>query len=174
MILSGNEIKKEIENGGIEILPYNESRVNPNSYNLSLHNELIEYDDDILDMKTPNKTHKVIIPEEGYLIKPGKLYLGRTVEYTKTDLYAPMLEGRSSIGRLGISVHSTAGFGDIGFAGTWTLEISCIQPVKIYPNTQVCQICYHNVQGDTTMQYRGKYFKQEAATASNMFKDFEV
>ena len=84
-------------------------------------------------MKLPNKTKKIIIPEEGLILEPGKLYLGRTVEYTKTDKFVPMLEGRSSIGRLGLFIHVTAGFGDIGFSGFWTLEIHCIQPVKYTP-----------------------------------------
>jgi deoxycytidine triphosphate deaminase len=57
----------------------------------------------------------------------------------------PMLEGRSSTGRLGLFIHVTAGFGDIGFAGFWTLEIFCVQPVKIYPDVEICQIYYHDI-----------------------------
>lgn len=74
-------------------------------------------------MKTPNAVKKLIIPEEGLLLEPRRLYLGRTNEFTKTDKYIPMLEGRSSTGRLGLFIHVTAGFGDVGFAGFWTLEI---------------------------------------------------
>ncbi len=172
MLLTGNEIKKKI---GKEIIiePYDEKKVNPNSYNLCLHNELIVYEEDVLDMKKTNKVKKIIIPEEGLVLKPGKLYLGRTVEYTHTDNYAPMLEGRSSIGRLGISVHVTAGVGDIGFKGTWTLEISCIEPVVIYPFVEICQIMYHTVEGDCDIKYRGKYYGQVDAKESNMYKDFK-
>lgn len=168
-----NDIKKRIKTGEIVIEPYNEENINPNSYNLSLDKELIVYENDILDMKVPNRTKKITIPEEGLVLEPGKLYLGRTSEYTKTEKYAPMLEGRSSIGRLGMSVHATAGFGDVGFAGTWTLEISCIQPVRIYADTKVCQICYHDVDGNTDILYRGKYYEQIDAKESNMYKDFE-
>ena len=115
MILSGLEIKKHL---GDEIIiePYDEKYLNPNSYNLRLHNELLIYEEDVLDMKKPNKTRSLVIPEEGLVLEPGRLYLGRTLEYTRTDRYVPMLEGRSSIGRLGLYVHVTAGFGDVGFS----------------------------------------------------------
>ena len=132
MILSGKEIEKHI---GKEIIiePYDKNRINPNSYNLSLSNELLVYDNDLLDMKKENKASKIVIPEDGLILEPNKLYLGRTNEFTKTDKFVPMLEGRSSTGRLGLFIHVTAGFGDIGFAGYLTLEIFCVQPIKIYP-----------------------------------------
>ena len=115
MILSGLQIRNHI---GHEIIidPFDDSRLNPNSYNLSLHNELLIYTNNELDMKRDNPSEKILIPPEGFLLRPGKLYLGRTAEYTKTEGYIPMLEGRSSIGRLGICIHVTAGFGDVGFA----------------------------------------------------------
>lgn len=172
MLLTGNEIKKRM-GADIIIEPYDEKKINPNSYNLCLHNELVVYDEEVIDMKKPNKLKKIVIPEEGFRLQPGKLYLGRTVEYTSTDKYAPMLEGRSSIGRLGISVHATAGVGDIGFKGTWTLEISCIEPVMIYPNIEICQIMYHTVKGDKGIKYHGKYFEQHDVKESNMYKELE-
>lgn len=122
MILSGKEILKNI-GSNIIIEPFDEKKINPNSYNLSLHNELLVYENDILDMKTLNPTKVIKIPEDGLLLEPGKLYLGRTNEFTSTNKYVPMLEGRSSTGRLGLFIHVTAGFGDIGFSGYWTLEI---------------------------------------------------
>ena len=112
-------------------------------------------------MKKPLATEKIIIPEEGLTLKTNKLYLGRTVEYTKTRNLVPMLEGRSSIGRLGLFVHVTAGFGDVGFEGYWTLEIFCVQPVKIYPNVEICQIYYHSVEGDHETYTSGKYQKNK-------------
>ncbi|HEY5575676.1 MAG TPA: dCTP deaminase, partial [Clostridiaceae bacterium] len=114
MILSGREIKNKM---GKEIViePFSEKQLNPNSYNLKLHNELLVYDEEVLDMKKQNKVKSIVIPEEGLVLEPGKLYLGRTVEYTETDKYVPMLEGRSSVGRLGLFIHVTAGFGDVGF-----------------------------------------------------------
>lgn len=173
MILSGKEIAKNIEAGDIIIEPYDPSKVNPNSYNLSLFNELLVYEEDVLDMKKPNKTKKITIPEEGLILEPNKLYLGRTNEYTKTDKFVPMLEGRSSTGRLGLFIHVTAGFGDIGFAGYWTLEIFCVQPIKIYPNTEICQIYYHDIHGDYDLYKSGKYQHNTGIQPSMMYKDFE-
>ena len=131
MILSGKEILKNIESKDIIIEPFDKSRVNPNSYNLTLSDELLVYENDLLDMKIPNETRLIKIPEDGLVLEPNKLYLGRTNEFTKTEKFVPMLEGRSSTGRLGLFIHVTAGFGDIGFAGYWTLEIFCVQPIKI-------------------------------------------
>lgn len=172
MILSGKEILGCI---GKEIIiePFYENRINPNSYNLSLANELLVYEDDVLDMKKPNHTRKIIIPEEGLLLEPHKLYLGRTNEFTKTDKYVPMLEGRSSTGRLGLFIHVTAGFGDIGFAGYWTLEMFCVQPVKIYPNIEICQIYYHDIAGEYDLYKSGKYQNNTGIQPSLMYKDFE-
>lgn len=92
MILSGKEILKNI---GKEIIidPFDKKRINPNSYNLSLYKELLVYENVVLDMKTKNTTSKIIIPEDGLLLEPNKLYLGRTNEFTSTDKYVPMLEG---------------------------------------------------------------------------------
>ena len=172
MILSGLEIKKRIGND-ITIEPYDEKKLNPNSYNLSLHNELLIYEDEILDMKRRNKAQKIIIPEEGLVLQPGKLYLGRTAEYTKTNNFVPMLEGRSSIGRLGMFVHVTAGFGDVGFNGYWTLEIICVQPIRIYAGVEICQIYYHTIQGSFETYTDGKYQNNHDIQESLLYKDFE-
>lgn len=172
MILSGIEIKNKF---GKEIFidPYNESQVNPNSYNLKLHNELLVYEDLVLDMKKENKARSIIIPPEGLVLEANKLYLGRTIEYTKTDNYVPMLEGRSSIGRLGLFIHVTAGFGDVGFCGYWTLEMFCIQPIKIYAGIEICQIYYHCVEGEYEKYNSGKYQNNSGVQPSLLYKDFE-
>lgn len=172
MILSGKEIKNRLGKD-IFIEPFNEDQLNPNSYNLRLHNELLVYKNDILDMKKENRADKIIIPEEGLLLEPGRLYLGRSLEYTKTDNLVPMLEGRSSIGRLGLFIHITAGFGDVGFKGYWTLEIFCIQPIRIYPKVQVCQIYYHSILGEYEEYKSGKYQNNSGIQPSLLFKDFQ-
>ena len=172
MILSGKEIQRHI---GKEIIiePFDQSRVNPNSYNLTLHNELLVYENHELDMKKLNPTKRITIPEEGLVLEPNRLYLGRTNEFTKTDGFVPMLEGRSSTGRLGLFIHVTAGFGDVGFAGYWTLEIFCIQPIRIYPNAEICQIYYHSIEGDYEPYKSGKYQNNTDIQPSLMYKDFE-
>lgn len=171
MILSGKEIEKQ-QGTDIIIDPFRPEQVNPNSYNLTLHNELMVYSNDVLDMKTPNPTSEMIIPEEGLLLDPNKLYLGRTVEYTETANYVPMLEGRSSIGRLGLFIHVTAGFGDVGFSGFWTLEIFCVQPIRIYPGVEICQIFYHTIEGEFEKYKSGKYQYNKGIQPSLLYKDF--
>lgn len=172
MILSGKEIKAKLGKD-IHIEPYDDQLLNPNSYNLRLHNQLLVYEDEVLDMKKPNKTRSIIIPDEGLVLEPGKLYLGRTIEHTRTDNYVPMLEGRSSIGRLGLFVHVTAGFGDVGFSGYWTLEIHCVLPIKVYPGVEICQIYYHSIQGDYEPYKNGKYQNNTGIQASMLYKDFD-
>ena len=172
MILSGKMIKEKMGNE-IIITPFNEKCVNPNSCNLTLHNELVIYEEKILDMKKPNATRTVIIPDEGIVLQPGVLYLARTREYTETHKYVPMLEGRSSVGRLGLFVHVCAGFGDVGFKGYWTLEIHCVQPVRVYAGVEICQIYYHSIEGEYEPYISGKYQNNEGIQASLLYKDFE-
>ncbi len=172
MILSGRQIKKNL-GGKIIIDPFNPDQLNPNSYNLRLDRELLTYSVRNLDMRTENPTERVIIPEDGLLLEAGRLYLGRTIEYTETDGYVPMLEGRSSIGRLGLFVHITAGFGDVGFKGFWTLEIFCVQPVRIYSGVQICQIFYHSIEGDYEVYQSDKYQNNRDVQPSMLFKEFK-
>ena len=172
MILSGKEIESRI-NDEIIIDPFDKNRINPNSYNLSLHNELIMYKNSLLDMKKDNEVEKLKIPSNGLVLEANRLYLGRTVEYTETKNLVPMLEGRSSIGRLGLFVHVTAGFGDVGCKGFWTLEIFCIQPIKIYPNVEICQVYYHTLEGSHENYNSGKYQDNQGIQPSLLYKDFE-
>lgn len=172
MILTGLEIQKNL-GSNIVIEPYNESQLNPNSYNLRLHNELLVYSNPTLDMKTENPTEKVIIPPEGLLLEKDRLYLGRTVEHTRTDKFVPMLEGRSSIGRLGLFIHVTAGFGDVGFNGFWTLEIFCVQPIRIYPDVEICQIYYHTLEGEYEAYKSGKYQNNSGIQPSLLYREFK-
>ena len=172
MILSGKETQRELGKR-IFIEPFDPSRLNPNSYNLTLHDELLVYDSPVLDMKKPNPAHTIRIPESGLRLEPGRLYLGRTREFTRTEGFVPMLEGRSSVGRLGLFIHVTAGFGDVGFAGYWTLEIFCVQPIVIYPGVELCQIYYHTIQGDYEPYRSGKYQNNQGIQPSLLYRDFE-
>ncbi|TVR33663.1 MAG: dCTP deaminase [Spirochaetaceae bacterium] len=171
MILSGEYIRGRL---GTDIIidPFREDQLNPNSYNLTLHDELIVYDDRELDMARDNRCSQLSIPAEGLLLQPARLYLGRTVEFTETRNYVPMLEGRSSIGRLGLFVHITAGFGDVGFCGYWTLEIFCVQPVRIYAGVQICQIFYHTIEGDYRSYAGGKYHNNRGIQKSLLYREF--
>ena len=171
MILSGLEIEKNLGKN-IIIEPFNRSQLNSNSYNVRLHNKLLVYKEKTLDMKKPNETKEIIISEEGFKLEPNELYLGRTLEYTTTKNFVPMIEGRSSIGRLGIFIHITAGFGDVGFSGYWTLEIFCIKPIIIYPNVEIAQLYYHTIDGEYEEYSSGKYQNNTDVQASMLYKDF--
>ena len=171
MILSGLEIANKVAAGEeIIIRPFDAGMIGPNSYDLRLADKLVVYEDDVLDMRSPAKTREIVIPDEGFVLQPGKLYLGSTVEFTETYGYVPMLEGRSSLGRLGISIHVTAGFGDVGFKGHWTLEIHCLHPVRIYAGERICQIYYHKIEGEY-IPYQGKYQGNAGVQASMKYMD---
>ncbi|MCI8498256.1 MAG: dCTP deaminase [Bacilli bacterium] len=172
-MLSGEEIIKQIEEGKIVITPFDKKNIGANSYSLHIADELKVYEEDVLECKKPNSTRTIKIPEEGYVLRPGELYLSRTLEYTETDHFVPILYGKLSLAALGVTIHITAGFGDIGFKGTWTLEICCIKPVRIYPNMKVAQICYFPIVGSNNIKYTGKYLGQVEATASRIFEDEE-
>ena len=177
MILTGSEIHARLGQD-IEIDPFDESRLNPNSYNLTLHDELLFYEEIVLDMRRPNRHSRLVIPPEGLVLTPNRLYLGRTAERTETHNLVPMLEGRSSIGRLGLFVHITAGFGDVGFKGYWTLEMFAVQPIRIYPGVEICQIFYHTLEGkvcEYTARSRkgGKYQDNHDIQPSMMYRDFD-
>ncbi len=172
MILSGKEITRQVERGRIVIDPYDESRINPNSYNLRLDDKLLIYKGLLLDMATPMSTQVVTIPETGFLLQPNVLYLGSTIECAGSDYYVPMHEGRSSVGRLGLYVHVTAGFGDIGFKSRWTLELHAIQPIVIYPYIDICQIYFHTTNEDYDL-YDGKYKDNDGVQGSMMYREFD-
>jgi len=176
MVLTGLEILNQINIGNIEISDFDEKRLNPNSYNLRLHDELKIYDIDFhqeLDMKRKDHPLKsFVIPDSGFILLPGIVYLGRTFETTRTIGFVPQIQGRSSIGRLGIDVHKTAGWGDNGFSNYWTLEIVATQPVKIYPFVEFCQIIYMSMQGDPSMVYNGKYQNTGQIDSSKIYEEF--
>lgn len=200
-ILLGNQIAKEVENGRISIDPFNAKFIGPNSVDVTLHrvlktyepmkivknerghHEAVPYGDNLsrepLDLAKDNKTYEMIIPSDGLILCPGYLYLGSTNEVAGTKNYVPMYEGRSSLARLGIQSHISAGFGDIGFTKSWTLEITVVHPVKIYPDIRIGQVYFHKVDDDALEElmkmgglYQGKYSDQTIAQASMSYLDF--
>ncbi len=156
MILSGEEIRRR-QNGQILIDPFDPGRLNPNSYNLSLHYELLVYEEVVLDSATPNRYRRLEIPPDGITLQPNQLYLGRTVEHTEAHGLVPMIQGRSSLGRLGLFINPGGSLGHTGYCGTWTLEMHCVQPVKLYRDIQVCQIFYMELVGDCDEYASDKY-----------------
>ena len=156
MILSDKRILDEIEKGTIIIEPFNLECLGTNSYDVHLGKYLATYKDRVLDAKAHNKIDHFEIPKDGFVLQPGTLYLGVTLEYTETHAHVPFLEGKSSTGRLGIDIHATAGKGDVGFCNTWTLEISCAQPVRIYAGMPIGQLIYFAVDGNIENMYNTK------------------
>lgn len=201
-ILLRNEILEGVHNGQIRIDPFNEKFVGPNSVDVTLHPVLKTYEpvkivrndkgilqivhygetlfDTPLDVAKENKTYDLIIPDEGLMLLPGMLYLGSTNEAAGSEYSVPMYDGRSSMGRLGIQSHISAGFGDIGFTTNWTLEIIVIHPVIIYPNTRIGQVYFLKVDPDSAQNLRdtgmiyenGKYSNQVSAQSSKSHLDF--
>ncbi len=156
MILSDKKILEAIDNGDIIIEPFNREHLGTNSYDVHLGSRLGTYRDKVLDAKKHNKIDIFEIGEEGYVLEPGILYLGVTEEYTETHHAVPFLEGKSSIGRLGIDIHATAGKGDVGFCNHWTLEISCVHPVRVYRGMPIGQLIYFTVEGGIENYYHSK------------------
>jgi dCTP deaminase len=156
MILSDKKILEAIESGDIVIEPYNRDCLGTNSYDVHLGKWLANYKDEVLDARKHNQINHFEIPEEGFVLQPGVLYLGVTEEYTETHHAVPFLEGKSSVGRLGIDIHATAGKGDVGFCNYWTLEISCTQSVRVYAGMPIGQLIYFMVEGDIERFYNKK------------------
>lgn len=131
-----------------------------------------------IDIKKPNKVFELKIPETGIILTPGILYLGYTNEALGSSYHVPMYEGRSSMARLGIQSHISAGFGDIGFDAQWTLEILVSQPTKIYPNIRIGQVYFSKVNFNEAAKaikdnnlYQGKYKNQVGAQESKSYLD---
>jgi dCTP deaminase len=156
MILSDKRILEEIDKGTIIIEPFQLDCLNTNSYDVHLGKHLATYRNRVLDAKLHNEIDAFEIPREGFVLQPNTLYLGVTTEYTETHEHVPFLEGKSSTGRLGIDIHATAGKGDVGFCNTWTLEISCTQPVKVYQGMPIGQLVYFVVEGEIENFYNTK------------------
>lgn len=156
MILTDKKILEAIESHQIVIEPFHRDCLGTNSYDVHLGKYLAVYRDRVLDAKKHNQVEMLEIGEEGFVLQPGTLYLGVTEEYTETHNSVPFLEGKSSIGRLGIDIHATAGKGDVGFSNNWTLEISCVQPVRVYAGMPIGQLIYFLVDGDIENYYNKK------------------
>ena len=156
MILTDTQILEAIERGDILIDPFDRSCLGTNSYDVHLAPFMAVYTADALDAKLHNEIEHFEIGPEGFVIRPGELYLGVTTEYTESHSAVPFLEGKSSVGRLGIDIHATAGKGDVGYCNTWTLEISCVKPVRIYAGMPIGQLIYFMVNGEILNRYNKK------------------
>lgn len=190
MILSDTKILKEIDKGSIVIKPFDIKNINPTGYDLHLDSKIeilhlrkssnqnskyFTYPNDFyIDCKKEVDTECVEIAEEGFLLRPNELYLARTVEFTETNKYVPFIEGKSGLARLGLSVHSTAGKGEIGYTNYFTLELTCVYPTIIYPNMPIAQIYYQKIKGKVSNTYKNKKnnYNKSKSLKSQYYKQF--
>lgn len=172
MILSGLEIKKQVRQNRIHIHPFIEEHINPNSYNYRLHEKLLQIVDRPIDPKKEPEFLEITIPENGFLLQPGQLYLGSTFEEIGSDHYVTSLIGRSSVGRLGLFLQITADLGHLGAKHRWTLELKVVQPLIVYPMMKIGQVSFWSVDGSPERLYDGKYAKYSEAHCSELHKEF--
>lgn len=179
MVLSDKTILNEIAAGNIIIDPLTPAYVNPNSVDLTLAPEFKIYKPGILDPRQPNPTEEFTIPEEGYVLQPGEVYLYACRERigVKNNICATVM-GKSSLGRLGLDIHICAGFIDTGFEGSLVLELRCVRPIRVYPNMKICQLKFERVEGEVLESYDrkagSKYMNQTGVTASKMHLNFQT
>ena len=156
MILSDSAIAGAIQRKEIVIEPFDMECLGSNSYDVHLGPLLTCYNKAQLDSKKDNETINFTIPDYGLLLTPGRIYLGSTVEYTESHKHVPFLDGKSSIGRLGIFIHATAGRGDVGFCNHWTLELIVTQPVTVYAGMKIGQLFFYETKGRVMNPYNKK------------------
>lgn len=182
MILVDKDIHEALERGSIVIKPFDPKRLGCNSYDCTLGKNLLVYTNAKLDAKKDNPCTHLVIPEDGYELQPGIVYLAVTEQYTETHEAVPFIEGRSSVGRLGIQGHCTAGRGGISFTGHWTLEIIVTQPVRVYAGMPTAQLIYFKASGvpkeaynkKVSAKYNGQYSDNPMPMSSKFFKNFET
>lgn len=194
-ILSGREIRKEIEVGGIHVSPYDEQRVQPNSLDVTLgkgvcvYSEVVQYSDQRvdqawplptsllrsrllecrygeLDAKKDNPICRFDMDESGWIVKPGILYLMHLEEVLYAPKHVMTLDGKSSYARLGLVVHLTAGHAETGFHGQYTLEVASLHPIRVYPGMPIAQVIFTTVEGETEdYKRKGNYVGMAAMGA---------
>jgi dCTP deaminase len=184
MVLSDETIKDKIKRKELRIEPLNQTNIQPCSVDLHLDRFFIIFDNysySMIDVKHKiDNTKLVEIGEgEGFIIHPNEFILASTVEYVSlpADICA-QVNGRSSIGRLGLIIHATAGFIDPGFEGNITLEMVNVSqiPIKVYSNMRIAQIVFEELSSEAEQKYnmqRNKYSNQRGPTPSMIWKDFE-
>lgn len=157
-VFTGPRIAEEVAAGNIVIDPFDPERAkrSPNSYDVTLGRWIWRAREGEINMAEEPVGDFLEIPPEGYVIRPGRLVLGVTGERVGSTKYVPKLDGRSSVGRLGLEIHATAGFGDVGFMRHWTLEFAVTQAVRIFPGVRIGQVYFEPAEG-AIVPYQGKY-----------------
>ena len=183
-ILTGPEIVRQMGKGNIVVEPFDPKFINPNSIDLHLGERMVSYAAQgrkptrsgpvvlysAIDSRNPPAVVDVPLNKDGaWLLLPGRLYLASTAEHTETRGFVPYVDGRSSMGRVGLFCHVTAGRGDNGFRGRWTLELVVVEALLIYPGQRIAQLTYHTIRGREVMygetdNSSGRYQDHEGAS----------
>ncbi len=181
-ILSGTAIRAAVARGDIQCEPFDPAMLNPASIDLTLGVEVAGYhipqtyevpkDLQYIDARKEPKTGHHTMGPEGLILRLGLGYLMHTAERIGSTRYVPVLDGKSSLGRLFVQIHMTAGYGDPGFFGQWTLEVVVVQPVRLYPGMRIAQMRFHSIEGEVEL-YSGNY-KDDASgpVASRAWRQF--
>lgn len=169
MILTEKRIIREVENAKIEILPFSDSKVNANSYTVTLGTKLLHYTGEVVDTAVKNPVEEIVIPKEGYVLEKGKFYVGHIAEYIGSDYYVPILHGISEIAKMGLFVHVTANLIDIGNHCNFSLQLVPTENIKVYPGMNIAQISFWKVCGKVRL-YKGKYKGVKGPASSQSFK----
>ena len=142
MILTGQQIIAEHQQGRIEITPFTLEQVTPNSYDFRLSPHLSIYQDKVLDARRPLPTRQIDFPADGLVLEPGRLYLGRSHETIGSPDLVPMVKGKSSIARIGLFIHMGADMIDPGVIAPFSLTLAAVQPVRIFPGMLIGQVVF--------------------------------
>ena len=186
MILSDGDIRKAIANGDIGIDPFDEADVQPSSVDLHVDRYFLTFNNHrypIIDVKKPMEDLTELVEVQGdepFILHPGEFVLGSTSEYVRLPHHlVARLEGKSSLGRLGLLIHSTAGYVDPGFEGHLTLELSNVAnlPITLYPDMKIGQISFFQLTSEAESPYGSsklgsKYQGQRGPTPSRYFENF--
>jgi len=186
VLLSDRDIKQEIAAGRVGLDPLDESMLQPSSFDVRLDRFFRLFDNHkypVIDPAEPQPELTRLIEcaaDEAFVLHPGEFVLGATFEaVTIPDDIAARLEGKSSLGRLGLLTHSTAGFIDPGFSGHVTLELSNVAtlPIKLWPGMKIGQLCFFRLSSPAEKpygsgEYQSRYQGQRGPTASRSWQNF--
>lgn len=181
VVLSDRSIREQLAAGRLKIEPFDEALIQPSSIDVRVAREFRVFHNNrqpFIDVRKPSADLTDVVSvadDEPFILHPGEFVLGSTLErVTIPDDLVARLEGKSSLGRLGLLIHSTAGYIDPGWDGMITLELSNVArlPITIYPGMPIGQISFLTLTTPVDTPYRGKYLGQEGPTASEYYKNF--
>ncbi|MCL2280655.1 hypothetical protein FWC31_02090 [Candidatus Saccharibacteria bacterium] len=171
MILTGQRIFEEISKRNIVITPFETELLNPNSYNYRLGTTIYEFCEALIDSRCPSQYKEIKLSEDGYLLMPHRLYLASTHETIGSSKYAITLIGRSSVGRLGLFLQISAPLGHVRTNHAWTLELTVVQPLRVYPKMRIGQVSFWEILGSDDLIYSSDYWKFSLPEQSKLFRE---